>query len=72
MLLDIAGLHSDEDILESYIGEADDEQAVIGVAALADAEEWRQNDSISSQISEALAASFVDAVLAFAGERPAP
>lgn len=40
MLLDIRGLHEDDEILDDYHGYADDGEAALGTSDRADVEEW--------------------------------
>ena len=66
-LLDVDGLHDADDLVERYDGNADDGQAAWGLSSRADAEEWW--NQAGRKVPLALAAAFVDAVMARTGKR---
>lgn len=69
MLVDVLGAHEPAYLVAEFSPDADDEQAACGRSSRADAEEWYLEGS-SSAIPLDLAATFVDAVVARAAERP--
>jgi hypothetical protein len=60
-LLDIDGLHDPEEMVERYRYDADDEEAAVGIASLADAMEWYEEGSAGVPLE--LAATFVEPLL---------
>jgi len=67
-LLDIDGLHSPEDLIAEYEGDADNGEAGVGRSTRADAWEW-YGESQGEPIPISLAATFVPATLALADQQ---
>lgn len=67
MLIDVDGAHTPESLVEEYEGEADDGQAAAGLSTRDDVEEWYVNCQ-GEPVAVALAATFVDTVLARASK----
>lgn len=63
MLIDVDGAHTAESLVEEYEGEADDGEAAAGISTREDVVEWYINCQ-GEPVAVALAATFVDAVLA--------
>ena len=61
-LIDIDGAHDQGDLVEEFMGDADDGEAAAGVSTRGDAEEW-YIEAQGEPIPVELAATFVDAVL---------
>lgn len=66
LLLDVDGVHSAEDLVSEYEGEADDGKAAAGTSTRADAWEW-YGECQGAPVSIALARTFVEAVLQLRG-----
>lgn len=62
LLLDVDGLHREEDLVSEYAGDADDGQAAAGLSTRADCAEW-YIEAQGEPIPVSLAKTFVKAVI---------